>query len=146
MKLQVGKTTSDKLVLDKNFTQVGEDLTCVLKENTDIVNPTFIINTPTSLDINYCFAEELGRWYYCKPTMLPGGRVALDCHVDVLKSNAAGIKALNCIIDKQEGDHSNKYLDDGSYVRLNKSVNSIIPFSGGFNNQGTFILICAGGN
>ena len=50
------------------------------------------------------------------------------------------------IIDKQQNEgHSNLYLNDGSYVIDSRSYNTILNFSGGFNNGGKFILITAGG-
>ena len=56
------------------------------------------------------------------------------------------ILSIPCIIDKQQNlSHANKYKDDGSFVTLNKTYDSIYNFSSGFNDEGTFILICAGG-
>ena len=56
------------------------------------------------------------------------------------------IKSLTVILDKTQSIYkSNKYLDDGSFVVENKDFNTIYNFPNGFNEEGTFILICAGG-
>lgn len=67
-------------------------------------------------------------------------------HVDVLMSYKEQIKQLPVIINKQQDiKNSNLYLNDGSYVIDSRSYNTILNFSGGFNDEGKFILITAGG-
>ena len=66
--------------------------------------------------------------------------------VDVLETYKTQIKQMPAIIDKQQNKgNSNLYLNDGSYVIDSRSYNTILNFSGGFNDGGKFILITAGG-
>ena len=53
---------------------------------------------------------------------------------------------MNCIVNKQQGtENANLFLDDGSYVLENREFNSVINFPNGFNENGEYILITAGG-
>ena len=145
--LDVGKTTSDYNRLDKNYTRI-ELISAVIKEGTSIINPTFVVNTFSGYhNCNYIKCPELGRNYYVNNIeLVPGGRLALQCHVDVLSSFKDGIRSCTCIIDKQENDHmTSPYINDGSYVMLCKAVNQSYNFPSGFSQKNT-ILITAGGN
>lgn len=145
MNLEIGYTLDDERTLDKDF-HITKSTTGVIKGDCDILNPTFIIEKPDNMNINYCYCEEFGRYYYISPpTILTGNRLMLECSVDFLNSFKDGIKNLSVIVDKQQGDASNMYLDDGSFVTLNKKYNEVKRFPNGFNENGTYILICAGG-
>ena len=51
-----------------------------------------------------------------------------------------------CIIEKIENQSdSNLYFDDGSYVMDTRKYNEVIEFPNGLNENGSYILICAGG-
>lgn len=146
MQIKIGVSTSEKERLSKNFTEQAT-LDAEIKQPSSIIDPTFIIKTPNNININYVKCPYFGRNYFVNNiTLLPGGRVELNCHVDVLSSFASSIRGCGCIIDKQQYDaKSNKYINDGSYVMEAKSVLSSINFPVGFDSQST-ILITAGGN
>lgn len=145
MNLQIGVCLDDGRTVDKTFT-VNATITGQVKNNVDIINPVFIIATPSDLNINYCYCSDFGRYYYVDNVeVMTGGKVALNCRVDVLKSFANGIKDLNCIIDKQEKtSESNLYKDDGSFVMLNTAQNQVINFSNGLNDNFEYVLVVAG--
>ena len=64
----------------------------------------------------------------------------------MLESFKNNILNLDCIVDKQEKEiASNKYINDGSFVTTSKQFNRMIEFPNGFNEKGSYILICAGG-
>ena len=93
------------------------------------------------------YIEEFDRYYYItdiKP--LNGSRIQIIGRVDVLMSFKSSILSVPCIIDKQQNESvANMYKDDGSFVTLNKTYDTIINFDKGFNDNGSFILVCAGG-
>lgn len=122
-------------------------LTAHIKENTSIVDPTFIIDNPGSVNFNYIKVTEWGRHYFVRDiTALTGNRLAVSCHVDVLSTYASGIKACEAIIDKQQGDRmTSPYIDDGSYVMTCDKVIQSYNWPNGFN-QHTTIVITAGGD
>lgn len=58
----------------------------------DILQPSFTIeNTGDSSSVNYVKAN--GRSYFCKPIIINGGRLRLDCSVDALDSWKSAIRA-----------------------------------------------------
>ena len=68
-------------------------------ESTSIENPTFIIGGITDIaefcNINYAYLPRLGRYYFVDDyTMETGGRVALKCSVDVLKTFSPDIDSM----------------------------------------------------
>lgn len=68
-------------------------------ESTSIENPIFIIGGVTDIaefcNINYAYLPRLGRYYFVDNiTMETGGRVALKCSVDVLKTFSPDIDSM----------------------------------------------------
>ena len=68
-------------------------------ESTSIENPIFIIGGVTDIaefcGINYAYLPRLGRYYFVDDiTMETGGRVALKCSVDVLKTFSPDIDSM----------------------------------------------------
>lgn len=145
MTITIGRCFSDHERLDKNVQSI-ETVSARIKEDTSIVDPTFILNNPGTVDFNYVVVPEWGRRYFVRDiTALTGDRLAVSCHVDVLSSFAAGIRAAQAIIDKQQYENvSNRYIDDGSYVMECKDVIQAFTFPEGFSSQAN-ILITAGG-
>lgn len=142
------KNTSDNRVISKNINLIKE-VSIELKSNVDFISPTIFLQTFNGCeDVNYLYIEEFKRYYFVNNiNHLTGGRISLNCSVDVLMSNKNDILALSCIIDKQESissSFSDKYIDDGSFVTECRTFNSIINFPNGFNDNAEFILITAG--
>lgn len=146
MQIKIGTSTSDAKRVTKSFTATLT-VNAQIKEGTSVVDPTFIIEAPANVNFNYLKVPSWRRSYYIREmTAMPGSRLAISCHVDVLDSFATEIKAATAIIDKQQGDRmTSPYLDDGSYVIQCDQVNSVYSFPNGFNTQAT-ILITAGGD
>ena len=67
----------------------------------------------------------------------------MHCEVDVLTSYYNEIRALSCVIDKQE-TNGDVFIDDGSWVVENKKIIETLNFSQGFLQTPTNILITAG--
>lgn len=145
MTISLGRCFSDHERVDKNV-QYIETTTAHIKEDTSIVDPTFIMVNPGTVNFNYVSVPEWGRKYYVRDiTALPGERLAVTCHCDVLSSFADGIRAANAIIDKQETDtFASKYIDDGSFVMECRDTIQSFTFENGFTSQAN-ILITAGG-
>ena len=142
------KNTSDNRVISKNISLIKE-VSIELKSNVDFISPTIFLQTFDGCeDVNYLYIEEFKRYYFVNNiNHITGGRISLNCSVDVLMSNKNDILALSCIIDKQESissSFSDKYIDDGSFVTECRTFNSIINFPNGFNDNAEFILITAG--
>ena len=145
MTISLGRCFSDHERVDKNV-QYIETTTAHIKDDTSIVDPTFIMVNPGTVGFNYVSVPEWGRKYYVRDiTALPGNRLAVSCHCDVLSSFADGIRAASAIINKQQyEDLSNAYIDDGSYVMQCKTATQCFNFPNGFSSHDN-ILITAGG-
>lgn len=145
MTITIGRCFSDHERLDKTVSNI-ETVNARIKEDTSVVDPTFIINNPGTVGFNYVDVPAWGRKYFVRDiTALTGERLAVSCHVDVLSSFAAGIRAAQAIIDKQEQDDvASKYIDDGSYVMECRDTMQAFNFPNSFDSQAN-ILITAGG-
>ncbi len=147
MEIKLYKNLSENNVIGKTLTQI-KSVEANLKNDVSVINPTFILYyTDNILQSNYCFIPKFNRYYFIDEIVpITGDRCIVKCRVDVLESFKEDIKSLTVILDKSQSIYkSNKYLDDGSFVVENKDFNTIHNFPNGFNDEGTFILICAGG-
>ena len=147
MEIKLYKNLSENNVIGKSLAQI-KSVEAQLKNDVSIINPTLILYyTANILDSNYCFIPKFNRYYFIDEIVpITGDRCIVKCRVDVLESFKEDIKSLTVILDKAQSIYkSNKYLDDGSFIVENKDFNTIHNFPNGFNEEGTFILICAGG-
>lgn len=143
------KCTSPVEKLDKSFGGDSRTFSVVLKEETELFKPTFILQTDAFLgDYNYIDGSNFsGRQYFITDIRSIGNnRYEVDAKTDVLGTWKDAIRGNTAIINKQESvAQGNKYLNDGSFVSQVNEFNTSYNFPNGFNNSGTFILICAGG-
>ena len=147
MEVILYRNSSENNVIGKSLAQI-KSVEANLKNDVSIINPTLVLNyTANILDSNYCFIPKFNRYYFIDEIVpITGDRCIVKCRVDVLESFKEDIKSLTVILDKSQSIYkSNKYLDDGSFIVENKDFNTIYNFPNGFNEEGTFILICAGG-
>lgn len=147
MKLSIGNISVDEKTVLKDYDALALYEDVKVKDTTNIINPTFVITTPQVIQANYCYCEDWNKYYYIDSVdVLTGGRVVLNCRVDVLMTYREQIYSLSVIIDKQQDvSKANMYLDDGSLVAENKITTDVISFSNGFSNNGNYILVVAGG-
>lgn len=102
---------------------------------------------PLSTQYNYMYIDDFNRWYFINDIVnKSNNRWEIIGEVDVLYTYRYDILKTNAIIDKSENvDNANLYLDDGSFVMDSRKYNEIKVFESGFNDNGSYILICAGG-
>lgn len=102
---------------------------------------------PLIYKYNYMYIEEFGRWYFIDEILSVRNRIwTIRATVDVLMSFKTDILNCSAIIDKVENEFvANMYLDDGSFVMDSRKYNEIKEFPSGLNENGQYILICAGG-
>lgn len=144
------KCTSPVNKLTKSFASGTASFDVVLKENTDVFRPTFLLQTNDDKLWNYNYIDGSsfsGRMYFITDVRSVGhNRFEVDAKTDVLSTWKDEIENLTAVINKQEGlVPSNKYLNDGSFVSQVNEFNTSYNFANGFNSSGKFILICAGG-
>lgn len=108
------KSISPTNKVGKSFDSTTAQFSVVLKENTNIFKPTFILQTDTDLGaFNYIDGSAFsGRQYFItKVTSIGYNRYEVEAMTDVLDTWAAQIKANDAVISRQENVF-NLYLDD----------------------------------
>lgn len=97
MKLDFYKQSATPYRVDKSgyLTSMGSISNVVLKENTNLMSPTFILKTQALVyNSNYLYCDFMGRWYYIDSIEgMTGGRIAIHCKIDVLFTYKDEIKA-----------------------------------------------------
>lgn len=148
MKIKLCSSTSEIVAINKVISIIDE-VSATIKGALSVENPVLILQYKSDIqsNVNYVYIPEYNRYYFVTDIInLTGGRYELHCKVDVLMSFKDYILNLSCIVDKQSSkDNANMYLDDGSFVVQSKEFVNTINFPRGFNDNGEFILITAGG-
>lgn len=120
-----------------------------LKQSTSITDPVIVIEktNPITYDYNYMYINEFKRWYFITDFRSINNNLwEITAHVDVLYTFKNDIANNLAIVDKIENEFkANLYLDDGSFVMDSRKYNEVKEFPNGFNDTGSYILICAGG-
>ena len=111
--------SSPKEKLTKTVT-VGNDYSCVLKENTSILRPVIQIATADNLTgFNYMHITDFGRWYFIDDIIsLNDGRWEVHAHVDVLSTYDQAIRSNEAVIRRQQHKF-NLYMTDPEYKVYN---------------------------
>lgn len=141
MTIKLYSNTSDKIVVDKSITQVGADITGTLREDCSIIDPIIKMET-NPIGSNYAYISEFGRYYYINNIVCTGKLFEVHMHVDVLKTYAAGIRANNAVVSRQEKQY-NLYLQDGVFKEQANPHYEIKKFPSGFSSF-NFILAVSG--
>jgi hypothetical protein len=139
------KNTSDSRKLDKSLIMPLE-LEGVLREESSVITPSILISSHNLSDYNYAHIPAFGRYYYITDiTSVRNGlwRVSLKC--DVLMTYKSQIRSCKGILRNTQSTGATDYLTGEQYKRLVKTVTDIIDFPYGFNDNGEYILIVAGG-
>ena len=125
----------------------GITLTGNLRAQSSVMSPVFTIQDISVIGCNYCYIPDFGRYYYINDiNALRANLFELSLGIDVLMTYAEAIRKNYAIVDKVENfGAAFNYINDGSWVNTNRMNQSIINFSSGFNDNGEFILITAGG-
>lgn len=140
----IQRTTSEKNRLTKSLTTIAT-LTGTLKNETSIIDPVIIVegNLSDYVSCNYCTITQFGRSYFVTNIRsVRNNLIELTCHVDVLSTYAAAIRANRAIIKRQENNW-NLYLNDGSFNSYQNPYVLTKLFPNGFNTS-QFILAIAG--
>lgn len=133
--IQVNKTVSATQPVD-----------CQLKENCDMINPTFIVYGVDITSFNYFQVPDFGnRYYFVVPPLMTRNENTFEVtgQVDVLMSFKEDILNANGIIERNENEFM-KYITDSKYTVLNYERIQTKLFPNSFPTNGEFVLIVAG--
>ena len=100
-------------------------------ESTSIENPIFIIGGITDIaefcNINYAYLPRLGRYYFVDDiTMETGGRVALKCSVDVLKTFSKDIDSMGKTLITRQANKRDLLLPDSMLPLKAEKVTQVL--------------------
>ena len=97
-----------------------------------------IKNNNFSSEYNYCYIQDLGRYYFIESVEKMNGTIfKIRLTVDVLKSFSSQIENIQAIITKSENP-------DDNFVDCEKSENytsEVINLTDNFNHSGNLILV-----
>lgn len=146
MEIKLYKTSSPRKKLVKELTD-GITLTGALRGQSSVMSPSLQIQDIAVIGYNYCYIPDFGRYYYINEiNALRANLFELALGIDVLMTYASEIRGNYAIVDKVENfGAAFNYINDGSWINTNRTDQSIISFANGFNDNGEFILITAGG-
>lgn len=150
MNLILYTTSSDKKAIDKSLQQVAEINDVTLLQDTDIINPTFILDGVSNLAVNYLYAPAFNRYYFITNiALMSAGRYGFACHVDVLMSWKNQILSTNAIIERGATLPNTLIPDDVALKQVNSdTVNKILTGGELLNpiaaNNYSLVLTCYG--
>ena len=124
----------------------GTTVTCVLKEETSIENPSFILNTPIA---NYTYVEAFGHYYFVDDVInINAGMCELVCSMDVLASYKSDITSYTAFVERAESSYD-VWINDPAlsqkqlYYSDTMHTTSLSTF---FSQTGCFVVECLAKN
>lgn len=122
-------------------------LTGSLRDESSVVNPSFVIEHINPSSYNYCYIEEFGRYYFINEIVSVRTNLwRISCSVDVLMSYRPQILALDVIISDDTLPDTETYVNGEVWKTTVKTKTDIISFPHGLLEQGEYILITSGGS
>ena len=145
MNLRLCVNNSEKNKITKDLT-AGVTLSGTLRNVSNVVNPSIVINIENPTIYNYAYIEDFKRYYFITDYIsLRTGIWQINLKSDVLMSFKDQILASNVLINNTETTGKNNYLSGANWVSNCKAKTDILTFSQGLLNDGQYILITAGG-
>ena len=137
--------SSEKNKIGKTLTGANT-LTGTLRESTNIIEPSIMVEGEDLTGYNYAYIADFGRYYFVESIDIVREDLwRLTLKVDVLESFQTAIKEQHVIIADSEENGASDYLDGDQWRSKVKCLTDIINFSSGLNSTGEYILITVGG-
>lgn len=86
-------------------------LSCILKENCSILNPSLFVDIGNPSIYNYCYISDFGRSYYVNDWTYERGKWLAQCSVDVMATYKTQIGASSQYILRASNDSDGSILD-----------------------------------
>ena len=133
---------SDNNVVKKDITEVST-LTGTLRNESEVVNPTILIETDDPNGFNYLYIEQFKRYYYViGRTSIRNNLVSIECHVDVLMTYKADFLNLPAVINRNTHDY-NVYLPDDQFSAMGYERVQVRKFPNSLSPDKSLIFVCA---
>lgn len=148
IKLTLYDNSSHEKCVKKNLTEKAQLTSVYLKEDTDIINPTFTFRKFENWkDFNYCkmeWGKMAPRYYFVQKIIAqPGGIIEIQCKPDPGMTWQSYILGLRTMVTRQENKYNAILYDNrapvpGSRIWYTKSVGTV------GENNGSIILTVSG--
>lgn len=110
MQIQVYTVPNDSKAIPKTL-ENPITLNGALRNEVDIINPTFEVTSAVPLTCNYCYIQEYSRYYFVTVDTVRTGLYRLRCKCDVLQTYYPQFKSIPCIIGRSTNVF-NSYIPD----------------------------------
>ena len=122
----------------------GTQKTVLLKDETDIERPTFILDT---LDFSINYVEAFGHFYFAKCRNLDGHRTAIECDIDLMATYKSNISGYTGFVEYAASSSRKDITDPRNHptcenVIFQSSVSTGLPL----NAEGSYVLGLVGEN
>lgn len=137
---------SSKETLNKTITETFR-ISGTLREASSVIDPVIEISADGSItkSCNYAYIPQFGRYYFINDIVSVKNNLwRISMHVDVLMSFNEEIKNSFAHINISENNHDD-YIYNDRIVQSEQNVSTVSVFPNGFNDNGEYILITAGG-
>ena len=104
---------ADKRVVDKtSYITTFKSLRGNFKDEVDLLNPTFTIESNIVPTCNYCYIEDFNRYYYINNVkVIRNNLYSISCSVDVLMSYKVFITNSTQYVSRQENTYNELLVD-----------------------------------
>lgn len=143
MTITTYSNASEEHVLDKSITKINDNVSVVLKDDTNVLSPTLITSQNISHTFNYIYISDFNRYYYVRNITYSQQRFYIECAVDVLMSFNADIKSLELIANRSSS-RFNVYQPDPHVKFLQKSIVATQKFPYGFTGNSMILAVNGG--
>lgn len=140
--IQTFWNTSDNNVVNKTLTAVLT-LTGALRNESEVVNPTILMEVDDPNKFNYLYIPAFKRYYYVTDrNSVRTGLVEVSAHCDVLMTYKAQFLQLPAVISRNTHDY-NVYLPDDQFSAMGYERIQTREFPNKMTADKSFILVCA---
>ncbi len=132
IKVQFYSCSNDRKKVKKTLGgAIGGEISCVLKENNSILEPSIRVQTSALGEnyarINYAYIPEFGRYYFVSsPIVETGQAVTYNLQVDPLMSYYAQLLNTKFEIARSEKEGNGYYIDTERALQNRKVVSYVV--------------------
>lgn len=120
----------------------GTDVQCVLKEDTSIENPVFIVNTPMP---GYTYVQAFTDYFFVSDIVnLDAHRAEVHCTLDVLATYKNTIMNYTAFVERSESNYDEFLIDPLLSIRQKYASDTVTATSLAdlFDRDGCFVVTC----
>lgn len=149
MNIVLYNNTSGTNVLNKSITQLSGGVVGVIRDESNVVNPTIILSSTVCNNypnFNYFYISDFNRYYYVTDKTTEHDRTVVNGHCDVLMSFNSEIKNLNIVAERVSNASGVDFYQVDPEISFKNYKNiKTKAFPNGFSESNSYILVAAGG-